>query len=59
MMMLSPCAVACDVLSAVLSILNVRSRTRAGSLAGNQYAVLVVVVDRENCWKPKKTKVAP
>ena len=58
-MVLLLCAVVLDVLAAVLSVLDVRSRTRGGSLGDSRSAVLVVVVDRESCWTPKKTKVAP
>ena len=47
------------VVAAVLSVLVVCSRTRGGTRGGSRSAVLVVVVDRESCWTPKKTKVAP
>ena len=59
LMVLLPCAVVLDVLAAVLSVLDVHSRTRGGGLGDRRSAVLVVVVDRESCWTPKKTKVAP
>ena len=59
LMVLLPCVVVLDVLAAVLSVLDVRSRARGGSLGDSRSAVLVVVVDRESCWTPKKTKVAP
>ena len=59
LMVLLPCAVVLDVLAAVLSVLNVHIRTRGGTRGGSRSAVLVAVVDRESCWTPKKTKVAP
>ena len=59
LMVLLLCAVVLDVLSAVPSVLDVHCRTRGGSLGDSRSAVLVVVVDRESCWTPKKTKVAP
>ena len=59
LMVLLPCAVVLVVLAAVLSVLDVHSRTRGGSLGDSRSAVLVVVVGRESCWMPKKTRVAP